>query len=560
MSSEIENIAYESRSSEISDMVELVLPKEALPRGYDIIDGNLIMIKTDLKTGAVYNEIICHSPITLTGVSQDIDTDEISYEVSFTDSLGHNHKEMYKQEELIIPNKLKQTALGSKINLIDSKINNLCQYFNQAIKENAQELPRTITVSKYGWRRGESFVVGNKMITKDGVITVRPVDEDNALISKGSVEGWVEAVLPVIDDETIRFKCYCALSSVLLRILNVQSYLVDHAGDSSEGKTFGFQVAVSMFGNPIELQLAANSSLTFMELKAASCNDLPLFFDETSLQSSELLTKLIYMISNEVGRGRATHATLQAVNRWKTVALITGEIGIVLTNLNGAAVRVVLISKKMNTMPVGVVEKSLVGISNNYGHIIELFMEKLLKNKDKYKLKFDEIQKQFMHKDQSTMINRSANAYAAIATAGIILEDLFADIGIPKVDPAELVSEFFKEATENLNEPYSIKALRYLYDYIQIHQNSFIKYDTDLNLNRETFGYILEDYIDMYKQSAKDALKEGSFNNSVIKSWIKDEIIIVNKGRQDFKISSKVSGSHYVYRFDVLKILEKLGD
>lgn len=93
MSSEIENIVCESRSSEISDMVELVLPK-----CYDIVDGNLVMIKTDLKTGVVYNEIICHSPITLTGVSQDIDTDEISYEVSFTDFLGHNHKEMYKQE------------------------------------------------------------------------------------------------------------------------------------------------------------------------------------------------------------------------------------------------------------------------------------------------------------------------------------------------------------------------------------------------------------------------------------------------------------------------------
>jgi putative DNA primase/helicase len=271
------------------------------------------------------------------------------------------------------------------------------------------------------------------------------------------------------------------------------------------------------------------------------------------------LTKLIYMISNEVGRGRATHATLQTVNRWKTVALITGEIGIVLTNLNGAAVRVVLISKKMKTMPVGVVEKSLVGISNNYGHIIELFMEKLLKNKDEYKLKFDEIQKQFMHNDQSSMVNRSANAYAAIATAGIILEDVFVDIGIPKVDPVELVEDFFKEATENLNEPYSIKALRYLYDYIQIHQNSFVKNDNDLNLNREIFGYISEDYIDMYKQSTKDALKEGSFNNSVIKNWINDGIIKVNKNRLDFKVT-KSSVVHYLYRFDISKIQEKLGD
>jgi|GEM_PF-1784204 len=542
--------------SEKTDLNEPVLPKE-----YEIHDESLKVKKVENKTKLEYYETICHSPIMLTGVSQDIDTGEISYEVSFLDSLGHHHKEMYKQEELITANKLKQTTLASKINLIDAKTNDLCQYFNISIKENAQYLPRTKTVSKYGWRKEDSYVVGNRMITKNGTEEVIPVDEDNSLISKGSLEGWIEAVKPVICDNTVRFKCYCALTSMLLKPLNVQSFLVDHAGDSSQGKTFGFQVAVSMCGNPIELQLAANSSLTFMELKAASCNDLPLFFDETSLQSSELLTKLIYMIANEVGRGRATHATLQAVNRWKTVALITGELTIVSTNLNGAAIRVILIRKKMKTMPVGVVEKTLVGISKNYGHIIELFMEKVLKNKDELKSKFDGILKQFMHKDQSTMINRSASAYAAIATAGLILEDVFTDIEIPNVDPVRLVREFFNETIENPNEPYSIKALRYLYDYTQIHRNNFIIKDNDLNLNREIFGYISKDYIDMYKPSTKDALKEGNFNTSVIEDWIKEGIIIVNKGRQDFKITPKVNGSqHYVYRFEIAKVIEKLGN
>lgn len=556
MSNVVEIVVSEPEGSDKSDIIEPVFPE-----GYEIIDGSLKITKNDYKTGAEYKETICYSPIVLSGVSQDIDTGEISYEVSFVDSLDHHHKEMYKQEELITASKLKQTTLASKINLIDAKTNGLCQYFNESIKEIAQYLPRTITVSKYGWRMDGSFVVGNKMITQHGTIIVRPADEDNSLISKGSPEGWIEAVNPVIGDKTVRFKCFCTLTPMLLRILNVQSFLVDHSGDSSQGKTLGFQISISMIGNPIELQLAANSSLTFMELKAASCNDLPLFFDETSLQSPELLTKLIYMIANEVGRGRATHATLQVVNRWKTVALITGELTIVSTNLNGAAIRVVLIRKKMNTMPVGVVEKVQAGISNNYGHIVELFMEKVLKNKDEIKSQFDEIQKQFMHKDQSTMINRSASAYAAIATAGLILEEVFADIGIPNVDPVSLVREFFNEAIENPNEPYSIKALRYLYDYTKIHRNSFIVNDNDLNLNREIFGYISEEYIDMYKPSTKDALKAGNFNISVIDDWIEKGIIVVNKGRQDFKVTSKVDSSqHYVYRFDIAKVMEKLGN
>jgi hypothetical protein len=56
------------------------------------------------------------------------------------------------------------------------------------------------------------------------------------------------------------------------------------------------------------------------------------------------------------------------------------------------------------------------------------------------------------------MLNRSASSYAAIATAGSILEEVFKDIGISEVDHVELVREFFKEAIENPNEPYPIKA------------------------------------------------------------------------------------------------------
>ena len=559
----VETVVPELKSDKPDDIKTCQCPESTiepiLPNGYIVTEKGVIMLNYG-KDGVVTGEVpICHSPIKLTGVSQDIDTHEISYEVSYTDSLGHWHKGMYKQSELITGAKLKATQLADQINLIDTQISNLCKYFNKCVNLNARSLPRTITVSKYGWRKEESFVIGNKMITKDGVTPVRPVENDNALIAKGSLDEWIKAVKPIINDDTVRFKCYCTLTSMLLELLNVQSFFVHHSGDSSQGKTFGYQVAVSMYGDPINLMLAANSSPTFIEMKAAACNHLPLFLDETSLQLPEVLTQIIYMVANESGRGRATNAKLQAVNRWKTVALTTGELPIVSTNLNGATARVITFETQMEIQEPLVVEDARKSISKNSGHIIDLYMTKVLQNKEELKIEFQDLQRKLMHSDYSTLVNRSASTYAAIAIAGLYLEKVFADIGIPAVDPEDLIRKFFNEAASNPTEPYKIKALRNLYGYVEIHRNSFIQNDNDLNLNREIFGYISDEYIDLFPKIARDALQEGGYNDSVINEWIKDGIVIVNAGRKDYRLTIKGSTKKpNVYRFDVKKLLEKL--
>lgn len=50
--------------------------------------------------------------------------------------------------------------------------------------------------------------------------------------------------------------------------------------------------------------LAASSAPNFIEQKAVTSNDLPLFIDETSIQSSEVLKEIIYRIANETEKGR----------------------------------------------------------------------------------------------------------------------------------------------------------------------------------------------------------------------------------------------------------------
>ena len=331
------------------------------------------------------------------------------------------------------------------------------------------------------------------------------MDEDTSLLKKGSLEGWKKAVLPVICDDTVRFKCYCSQTAMLLKILDVQSFIADHSGDSSGGKTLGFQVAIINNWKSIDLMLSAGSTPNFIEQKAIASNDLPLFIDETSTQSTDVLNEIIYRVANETERGRADKdAKAKKVNKWKTIGLTTGEASInENATFNGANVRVVSIRQHMDKMEIGVIETTRTGIIENYGHIIDLYLVKVLENKQAIKRQFQSIEKQFMHNDNSNMMNRSASLYAAIACAGLILEDVFKEIGIPTVNPIELVQKFYTQANRNPVEDIKIKALRFIYEYIQVHINNFIETDNTNASSRDVYGYISDEFIDMIPQKVK---------------------------------------------------------
>jgi len=537
------------------------ITETALPNGYNVSDEGLTVEKYHINTKKCYQEIICYSPIKLTGSSRDIDTGEISYEVSYTDSLGHKCKSMYMQSELISAAKLKQTPLANQLNMIDTKINDLCKYFNRYINEYGKTLPSTDMANKYGWRKEETFIIGSKMINKDGVTPINSLQNTEKYETKGSRAEWTEGVKSVIDDKTVRIKCYAASAAPLLKLFNVQSYILDHYGPTSMGKTFGDQVAISIFGDPKALLIPGNSSESHIEMQATLATDLPIVIDETSLADPVVLTRIVYMINNEGSRGRATNAKLQEINRWRIVCLTTGEDTIIKTNLNGAGVRAISFNIPMKVMDAGEIENCRGIIEHNYGHIIDLYMAKVFQNKDKIKKQFLEVRKHYVKNGQSTALNRMGSYFAIMEIAGSILEDVFKDIGIPQVNPRDIVQVFFDYLTENEQEPPHIKALRHLNDYFNVHASNFFRNDNDLRPNRDIYGYTSEDdeYIDVIPKVVIDALKAGQFSNAVIDDFIKEGVIIPGKDRKTFRITLKSDRTQpTVYRFNKIKMAELL--
>lgn len=100
------------------------------------------------------------------------------------------------------------------------------------------------------------FAFGKLAFRKDDILDIRSLRKEayQGLHTQGSLKGGIDAVKPLIHCPQLRFKFYCVLAVPLLRILGGQSFFVDHWGESSTGKTAGFDAGYSMLGNPEQLR------------------------------------------------------------------------------------------------------------------------------------------------------------------------------------------------------------------------------------------------------------------------------------------------------------------
>jgi len=566
-------------SENISSDVDGALPGRwegiPIPEGYGIDSKGVFIPDRNPKTGKIDHIYICYSPIAISSKIMDIDNNEFWYKVTYINAFGETRHVDVIQEDLI--KRVKLCNLANKgINIIDRKAGDLCEYFNKSIQECISQLPLKILVRTNGWKNGQkSFVLGTRMFSKPDVKQVIQLDneETKGLSQKGSLENWVSGVKSVISDPVVRTKCYWAASAILLDILEAQSSIFHHFGDTSTGKTISSKVAFSMIGDPNKLKLAGHSTPNYLEDVANRNTDLPMFLDEISIQSVEVLHDVIYIISNGVGKGRAKkEGGVHVIKRWKTIVLSTGEKPIIdYAGFGGQQVRAFETRRKMAYMP----DQIMIAddaINNNYGQVIDYYIRKLFERKDEIKIKYDSYRKIFTTSNSNTE-KCMGSTFAVTALAGELLEEVFGEIGLETQDNLGLTMSFFNEMVKDKPvEPYPLKALRFLSDFIAQNRNNFVMHQESgvlCNLGsqeRKPFkicGYMQDHYIDIIPNVANDALRNHKFDSSaVIKQWIEWNVLITNNNRNGYRASYKDENGDpirpTVYRIDSIKMQDIL--
>ena len=436
--------------------------------------------KRDSAKGPEY-QLISRTSCAITGKGVNFDNGDIWFRLSYIDLDGNRADKLIKKDEMFTRGKLYGVLGNEKFIVTEKKIGDLIEYLTTCLDENYLYLEDVFVANSNGWKKGDScFVFGSKMYSDNGMTDIIIPDEDmsKGLGKKGTVEDWVAANEQLLAYPHVRFVCYSAMASILIRLLGVQSYIVDMYGESTTGKSTTCSIAMSQIGNTNKLMINADSTPTAIEYLAEIYSDLPLYMDETSNSDVEILQRIIYMISNEKGKSRGQKdGGLRETSSWKCIAITNGERPITShEGLTGQKVRVIEIHGGIGANDIGnLVDNSKRSNSNaSYGHIIEPFLEKLFENKDDLINCFSQYQTQFQKTIENTN-NRFIDYFAAMTVAGRLVEEVYESIGIESVDPFEITNQVYDESVlNNPIEKHSIIMLREIIEWISAQNAHFM--------------------------------------------------------------------------------------
>ncbi len=286
--------------------------------------------KIDSKT---YEEtIVCGTPILLTRRIKSLDTDEEKMEIAFlrTERKGKVWRTAILPRSVIFTTK--GTSILSDLGCMVTSENAkpVIRFLSALEVANDDIIDWAESTSTFGWQPGGRFIPG---VGDDIVLDIDSTQASVAAAyhTSGTFEGWIDTMAKYRERNKFRFILAAAFAAPMLRILHQRTFFVYNWGDARGGKTAALKAALSVWGEPDGLMMNFNTTQVGLERTAAFFSDLPLGIDERQAAGGgqygqNKIENLVYMIGEGKGKTRgAKDGGVQRVNRWRTIALATGE-------------------------------------------------------------------------------------------------------------------------------------------------------------------------------------------------------------------------------------------
>ena len=259
---------------------------------------------------------------------------------------------------------------------------------------------------------------------------------------KGTFKGWWEMYLKQVKGNLLlELAVVFAASSLVTAFLKTRhevefaGTIFSFMGNSSTGKSTAAALAVSIAGNPTKgsntLFRSWNGTRNALEGYLSSNFGVPIVLDELSAATFKDTTGLLYSLAEGQGRQRSNiDGNVKALKNWGTTVISTAEHSILNDSArnDGLNVRTIEISEAFTTSAdnADAIKRAT---SVNYGHIMPLVAEYLLKREDEvikwFHAEHDWFKNQLKNETSNTGI-RMFKRYAVIATSARIFERVIA--------------------------------------------------------------------------------------------------------------------------------------
>lgn len=363
----------------------------------------------------------------------------------------------------------------------------LAQYLQAFEASYIDQLPQQKISFQMGWHEDEDvFLLGKECISSDSTnIEFEAADGGeasiaNGLKSKGEYTKWLDIINVVSKYPFPMIALYAALSTPLIKILDVPSFGVDFSGKTSKGKTTILRISASIYGQPDE---ALPSSMTRtwdstnvgLERICELLSDLPMILDDTKRANPKAVGSKIYMITHGQGRNRGSKSGLRGTQSWHTTLISSGEAAaITYTNDAGARARLLTFrgSPFGDTANHELVNEVNSVIKNNYGHAGKIWIKWLIDNKEHWGSFREELETITAKLNPNTGIeSRLAEQFAII-----ILTALKAKIAldIPNTSIISNIKKIWGQIKEEAGEiDIHVRGARSIYEWAVSNSTSF---------------------------------------------------------------------------------------
>ncbi len=426
---------------------------------------------------------------------------------------------------------------GIEVNSENAK--NLVLYLADVIELNNLETTNGIT--HLGWINRD-FIPYTTKYKYDGDIAYKSIFE--AITEKGQYEIWRKEIKNLRKNSmTLRFLIATSFASVLIKIFQINPFIVHLWGKSSNGKTVAQMVCASIWGNPAKGKLLSSLDST----KVASerlCNflkNIPLILDELQITKTKYKTydTLIYELTEGKGRDRGTaDGGITETTEWDNIIILSGEEPITSSaSKEGVKNRVIEIEENEQIIENGNEVVNI--ILNNYGYAGKEFIE-IIQNKENL---FDEYKNivEKLKKDQNSP--KQINAIATILLADkIISDEMFKDNRITIEESKEYFTKDIDEADRYIN---------LIIDIANSNINNF--YDTNNTfppsgqvwgkLEKTTDGKGAIMYYDFIPTKLYEILEDNNINWEGIKKKMADKGYIITDNQGKFQINTRINGT-----------------
>ncbi|KJE20369.1 protein of unknown function (DUF927) [Frankia torreyi] len=249
---------------------------------------------------------------------------------------------------------------------------------------NEEVIPREPLARWLGWQPDGSFLPA-----ADSPLPLEPKYPEQvpyiaAHHPAGSLEDWRRTIKLIEPFPAVRVVLAAGFAAAMLRVLRLDSFVLDVAGTSSRGKTTAARVGLSPWADPGEKSDGMHSwrtKLLAAEFRLNAVRGMPVPFDESQLvEDPSIVDTILYSVPRNHGqhRGGGWPSGLP----WETIIISTGERpALSFTSSQGAAARVL----SLRAAPMGdnspengrLAQEIVAGVTSNYGTAGPAFVERL---------------------------------------------------------------------------------------------------------------------------------------------------------------------------------------